>query len=154
MRYAVSLFAVLALSCSSDPETPPRSSSSSSGGLELAGNGTFRGDVVPIVRSSCALTACHASGKSNLGIHLTHDAAQLYAELQKESPTHTGVRFVVPGNPDQSLFYLKMEGTQATLGSKCVGTQPCGVEMPPGELLPKEQRDLVRRWIENGAKND
>jgi hypothetical protein len=47
-----------------------------------------------------------------------------------------------------------MEGTQASLGAKCKGTQPCGAEMPPGELAPQEERDLVKKWIQNGAKND
>jgi hypothetical protein len=88
---------MIAMSCSDEAAGPSSSSSSSSGSssLPLARDGTFSGDVIPIVRNSCALTSCHASKMSNLGIHLTHDAAQIYAELQKESPSFPGVKFVV-----------------------------------------------------------
>lgn len=150
MRNYVLLVGLFAVSCSSEDEQtlPPPTGSS------LAGVGSFSGDVVPIVRNSCALTACHASKTSNLGIHLTHDASQIFAELQKESPSYPGVKFVVAGNPEQSFLYLKMEGRQASLGAKCTGTKPCGSEMPPDELVPQAERDLVEKWIQNGAKND
>jgi hypothetical protein len=108
---------------------------------------------MPIVGDYCALSACHAAGQSNLGIHLTFDKAQVYAELQKESPTFSGVQFVVPGKPDESLVMGKMEGTQAKVPG-C--TSGCGNAMPPppDPLVPEAKRDVVRRWIANGAKND
>lgn len=108
---------------------------------------------MPILALNCALTACHAAKESNLGIHITYDPDQIYAELQKSSPTpgFGGNKFVVPGKPEESLLMAKMDGTQASLPNCQSG---CGMEMPPGEILPQKQRDIVRTWIKNGAKND
>jgi hypothetical protein len=50
---------------------------------------------------------------------------------------------VVPGRPEESLLYLKVN--QAA---------PCGDAMPIEGSLPADQISLVRDWIEKGAKND
>lgn len=114
---------------------------------------SFKDDVVPILATNCALAACHSSKESNLGIHLTYDKAQLYAELQKSSPTpgYGNAKFVVPGKPEESFLMAKMDGTQSKLPA-CSGG--CGAEMPPGELIAQKDRDVVRAWIKNGAKDD
>jgi hypothetical protein len=56
---------------------------------------------------------------------------------------HLGLREVSPGQPEQSLFYLKL-----------LTAPPCGVSMPPDRLLPSARLEQVRRWIELGALND
>jgi len=166
----LALSLALVSACSDDPPAPKRASSSSgssgtsgssgsSGEEDDAGGGgeitsaSFRNDVVPILAVNCALTACHASKESNLGIHITYDPDQIYEELQKTSPTpgFGGYKFVEPGKPEESLLMAKMDGTQASL-PKC--ENGCGKPMPPGELLPQRERDIVRLWIKNGAKND
>lgn len=133
--------------CSSEPDTL--------GVTPKTGTGTtsasFSKDVMPIIGESCALTSCHAAKQSNLGIHLTFDEEQVYTELQKGSPTFGGVKFVLPGKPDESLVMAKMDGTQGKIAG-CPAS--CGKEMPPEDLLPQEKRDVVRRWIANGAKRD
>lgn len=142
----VSCLAICA--CSSEPQ--PVSVTPKEGGTSTT-SASFRKDVMPIIGESCALTACHAAKQSNLGIHLTFDEEQVYAELQKGSPTFGGVKFVVPGKPDESLLMTKMDGTQA----KTPGcTSGCGREMPPEDLVSQDKRDVVRRWIANGAKKD
>jgi hypothetical protein len=141
------LLAVLA-ACSSEPE--PLKLAPRDGGAATT-SASFSKDVMPIIGESCALTACHAAKQSNLGIHLTFDEEQVYTELQKASPTFGGVKFVVPGKPDESLVMAKMDATQAKLPSCASG---CGKEMPPEDLLPQEKRDVIRRWIADGAKRD
>ncbi len=144
----VSVAAIALAACSSD------SSSSSSGGLTSSssssssssgGTGSsFNKDVFPIFVASCSLTACHGSRQSNLGIYLPNDAALLYSELQKTSPT-TNKPFVVPGNADSSYLMQKIDGKQCA---------SCGEQMPQDAPLPQAQRDTIRAWINAGAKND
>jgi hypothetical protein len=151
----------LAAACSDDEPSSPKlrpSGSSSSGGSDDDGGSdpdrpaTFKDGVVPILATNCALAACHSSTESNLGIHLTYDKDQIYAELQKSSPTaaFNGAKFVVPGKPDESLLMAKMDGTQAKVSGCSAG---CGKEMPPGDLIAQKDRDVVRAWIKAGAKN-
>lgn len=135
----------LVVSCSDNT-----SSGSSSGSTVTY----FKADVVPILARSCALAACHSSKESNLGIHMTYDADQLYTELQKASltPGFGGAKYVVPGKPEQSILMAKLEGTQEEAFSTCKGK--CGKEMPPGNTLGGEELEIIRVWIKNGAKND
>lgn len=114
---------------------------------------SFRDDVVPLVQQSCALTACHSSKESNLGIFLRFEPAQIYAELKKTSPTATGEPFVVPGDPAKSYLMVKLEGTQAALASKCPNSN-CGTVMPPDDKLPDEKIETFRKWIAEGAKDN
>jgi hypothetical protein len=141
----------VAASCSDESSSGSSSSSSSSGGAEDPPS--FEEDVVPILTTNCALAACHSAAESNLGIHLTYDPDQIYEELKKSSPTpgFAGAKFVVPGKPEESVLMAKLEGEQDSFGS-CNGK--CGTEMPPGELLAIEDRDVIRAWIKNGAKRD
>lgn len=117
---------------------------------------SFRDDVVPLIQETCALTACHASKESNLGIFLAYDAAQIYAELKKTSPTAMGEAFVVPGDPAKSYLMVKLEGKQAALAAKCAGSAypSCGVSMPPDNALSAAQLDTIRKWITAGAKDN
>jgi hypothetical protein len=122
------------LSCSSDPAPLPKTSTKTA---------SFKTDIVPIVQETCALTACHSSKQSNLGIFLAFDPAQIYTELKKTSPTAAGQQFVVPGDPAKSYVMVKLEGKQTM-----------GTEMPPGEKLPAAQIELFRKWIADGAKDN
>ncbi|GAC1562797.1 MAG: hypothetical protein NVS3B10_20010 [Polyangiales bacterium] len=113
---------------------------------------SFKDDVVPIIQMSCALTACHASKESNLGIFLAYDPVQLYAELQKTSPTSM-TPFVVPGDPSKSYVVLKLEGMQSVEAAKCAN-MTCGTVMPPDAPLPDAKIKVFKDWITAGAKND
>jgi hypothetical protein len=55
----------------------------------------------------------------------------------------SGLIRVVPGNPDQSLMMLKVQGKQ-----------PCGDPMPPTSPLAADKVQLIHDWIAAGAKND
>lgn len=52
----------------------------------------------------------------------------------------SGLKRVVPFDPDSSLLVQKLEQTQT-----------CGLGMPPGVTLPPEKTQQVRMWIANGA---
>jgi hypothetical protein len=150
---AATVTLALIAACSSDPPTLAGSKDGGGGGDARNPYPSFKDDVVPIVQASCALTACHASKESNLGIFLAYDPAQIFAEFQKTSPTATGAKFVVAGDPAKSYLMLKLEGKQATLAAQCAAAS-CGAEMPPGSPLPADKLDAVRKWISEGAKDN
>ena len=55
-----------------------------------------------------------------------------------------GMPFVVPGDPDGSLFYRKL-----------LDDPGCGERMPlGGGALPAEQIEMVRSWIVDGARDN
>ena len=93
---------------------------------------------------------CHSNppndiSNGNLSMGADKDAA--YASLMGKSSTSSkcnGKAFIVPGNPDASLFLDKMLATPS-----CGGRMPLG-----GTALTDEERTLVRSWILAGAPND
>ena len=54
------------------------------------------------------------------------------------------MKLVTPGNLDKSYLWHKLEGTQLDVG----GT---GVQMPVNRPLDKSERDVIARWITDGA---
>jgi hypothetical protein len=141
MRWLLPLaLAVCACSSSSSSTT---SSASSSG--TTAQTPKLRTDVMPLLGQNCALAACHGSSASNLGIYISFDPEQVYAQLMKDSPT-AKMKFVVPGDAKSSYLMMKLDGTQcATCGA------PMPLDLPQ---LSQAQRDTVRAWINGGAKDD
>jgi hypothetical protein len=96
---------------------------------------------------TCKSEVCHGIGLAGLDMS-SQDAA--HASLVRVPAADAGgmcgemnrVR-VVPGEPDESLLYLKLSSDA-----------PCGQQMPPGGQLSADVREQVRRWIELGAPND
>jgi hypothetical protein len=93
---------------------------------------------------------CHsmpASDTSNgkLSVGTSQDVA--YAMLvgkDSSSSRCNGMPLVTPGDPEASLFYLKL-----------MDPSPCGARMPlGGSALSASQLEQVRSWIAAGAKND
>jgi hypothetical protein len=136
VRPSLLIALLLTASCSSETGTTSGTT---------AADATFKKDIMPIVRESCALTACHSSESKNLGIFLSNDAAQVYTELQKTS-AQSGQKFVVAGDPTKSYIVTKLDDKQKKPDQ--------GAQMPPDEMLPAAQRDLFRSWIKAGAKNN
>ena len=108
--------------------------------FETTGTATFA-DVQGLFDQSCALSGCHAGAALQGGLSL--EEGQTYQELlgadgkgaPPEDPICAGRRRVVPGAPDDSCLWKLVEA---------------GL-MPPGNPLPDPQKELVRRWIEDGA---
>lgn len=135
--------ALVALSCSSG------SSSSSSSNAPAATFSQIYPAIFPATtRAQCNF--CHSlppnersNGKLSMGE--TRDAA--YAALvgpKSVSAACGGKAYVVPGNPEESLFYTK------------VTTSPtCGDRMPlGGDPLSADQLEMIRSWIAAGAENN
>jgi hypothetical protein len=130
---------------------------------------TLKNDVLPVFQASCSLsTACHGAPGGGPG-HLflgqegsAVDTAMLVQTLLGHTIEEPAQVYVKPGDPTGSYLMNKMDGDQClydpncsmdpTLGTNC---QDAGATMPytSGEL-PAATRDVVRKWIAQGAQNN
>ncbi|HEY5601673.1 MAG TPA: c-type cytochrome domain-containing protein [Gammaproteobacteria bacterium] len=99
---------------------------------------SFSKQVYPILTSRCL--SCHTSegeGYKKSGLSM-----ETYDALMK------GTKFgpvIVPGNPLSSSLVLLIEGK----------ADPA-ITMPHGSLqiLPQQERDTIKQWIQQGAENN
>ena len=92
-------------------------------------------------------TQCHLMGYSMLSM-ATREAAYAALVDHDSNPGNMncaplGLKRVKPGEPEQSLLYLKLHSNA-----------PCGQQMPPGGRIKPEFLDEVRDWIANGAPDN
>lgn len=144
-------------SCSSDPPAAACNDYQPPAGFDATTPAvSFANDVMPVFKRSCAFSTCHGSnvGTSN-GIFLGSDGAKVHAGfVNVRGDELTTMPFVTPGNPRESYLMRKMDGSQCALDAQCTGGS-CQGSMPKNEpTLEIETRDIVRRWIAQGAKND
>lgn len=92
----------------------------------------FHNEILPMLNSGCAVSGCHDAASARDGVILTD-----YSKI-----IQTGK--VKPGKPADSKLYKVL-----------IDTDP-GDRMPPPPRSPftAEQITKVRRWIEQGAKNN
>ena len=103
---------------------------------------SFKGDIVPLLKSRCVM--CHLPGAEQAGLALHPKGG--YANLVDVKSTQSPLVRVSPGKPDDSYLYRKIMGTHTQVGGS-------GERMPFGESsLTAEEIERVRRWIEGGAK--
>jgi hypothetical protein len=99
--------------------------------------------VLQVLLRRC--TGCHVN-RRQAGLSFKNELAyaQLVdAEAQGRECKDRGWKRVVPGAPAHSLLYVKITG----------GDRLCGSPMPQsGESLSNEEKDLIRKWIEAGAR--
>ena len=114
---------------------------------------SFTAAVAPIIEKNCSIAACHADAQLSLGIFLPKDVAQIYKALLAPATGNLKLDFVKAGKPDDSFVMRKLDGTHCSLDNDCV-KKSCGSEMPPGEPLSVDDRNTIRRWIAQGAKNN
>jgi cytochrome c553 len=94
-----------------------------------------------------ACIGCHTdAGRTPAGGLVLLDGRSYQALVGQASRFKTGAIFVVPGNPDASYLIHKLEGAADMAGSR----MPRGT----GPFLTSGQMQIIRRWIELGAKND
>lgn len=109
------------------------------GPLPLAAN--FASIQSNILTPSCALSGCHVQG----GVQPSLQAGRAYNNLVGATSNSYAPRLrVVPGDPDNSVFYLKIIGSSNGVGG----------QMPPTGMLSPAQMDTIRAWILRGAQND
>lgn len=125
---------------------------------------SFQADVLPILRQACGLSSsCHGSQSSNrnyLGPALQDpaptpaDIAAIFADnVGVPSDAEPTMAIVEPGDPANSFLLHKIDGTFECAALTCGAS--CGDTMPQGaDLLPQADRDVIRRWVAQGAKND
>ncbi len=121
----------------------------------------FRSDVMPLFVQSCAFTSCHGNpGGGSGGVFLGTKAGSTEPAVVRTNIVGVAAAklkampLVAAGNPKGSFLMRKLDGDHCLLDSQCE-EKSCGDAMPKaGELLPDTERDKVRRWIAQGAKDD
>jgi hypothetical protein len=91
----------------------------------------------------CALPPCHALPALEQGMNLS--AGQTYVSTVGVVATElSGFKRVAPGNAADSYLYMKIAGDPRIAGDR----------MPFGGTLTAAEIELVRAWIDAGAKNN
>jgi hypothetical protein len=129
---------------------------------------TFKTDVLPILRTSCGLSAsCHGQengpgGQHYLGPKLSDpdptvdQLAKIFDQSVGKPPViDAGMNIITPGDPEHSFFMYKLDGKDCSKLT-CAASKSCGGLMPLGVTTPMDaaKRDIIRHWIAQGAKND
>ena len=90
---------------------------------------------------------CHTdSGRTPAGGLVLLEGRSYQALVGQPSRFKAGAIFVVPGDPNASYLVQKLEGAADMVGTR----MPRG----SGPYLTSGQMQIIRRWIELGAKND
>jgi len=127
---------------------------------------SFSADVVPLFQKSCSLSSsCHFSpgGGGPTLLYLggptsmpPDGAGILKAIINVKSAELPSMNYVTPGDLTNSFLMYKMDGELCqftTCSNNPVSS--CGVVMPQLQCaLPGATRDIVRRWIAQGAMNN
>lgn len=115
-------------------------------------------EIHPFLEAGCATAECHDAESAQSGLDLSERGAA-YAALTTGPPASGtsllcsswgDAPYVVPGAPDESLFYVKLFDREELPP----GTTRCGVRMPTTAPLPDVQREAIRAWIAAGAMDD
>jgi len=97
---------------------------------------SFVNNIQPIFDAYC--TSCHPSS-GNLDL----TSANSYNQLVNVNASNYSGKRVIPNDADNSVLYKKIDGS-GTYGSN----------MPLGGNLSQNQIDLIKQWINEGAKNN
>jgi hypothetical protein len=117
---------------------------------------TFSRDVFPLFKTCATTTNCHgtANNENHVFISPNDPRATVPGLVNVPSKKLPSMVYVKPGDPNESFLMKKLDGSHCALDRKCVGGT-CGDQMPNKETqFPVNERDTVRRWIAQGAKND
>lgn len=124
----------------------------------MAPTTSFKTDVMPVISAHCSSSICHgisdgATGNLFLGAELQMgaDAASVYPNLMAKSDELNTMPYVTPSDPGNSYLMHKVDADQCTLS--CTGGS-CMASMPLNSTLPLASRDIIRRWIAQGALNN
>ena len=99
----------------------------------------------------CATSTCHVTNSRTRVVVTRHAASG------GVTAPGTQLVMVAPGEPERSLLYRKVAGTQVALcSSEGRPVRECGGVMPPAgrQRLTASELGLVERWIAAGALLD
>lgn len=115
---------------------------------------SFRSDVMPILQRSCTASSCHGGKAGGLTINVNDLAAAHKAMVNVPSGQLASMPLVTPGDPAKSYLLRKLDNDACLMDEQCKNGK-CGTLMPKnGDVLEITDRDAVRRWIAQGAKED
>ncbi len=115
---------------------------------------SLKTDVLPILERNCATTmACHAAGGSRA--FLAGDSSTVRGALVNVASVQLSTMpYITPGDPSKSYLLHKMDGDQCYFDLSCLA-EFCQESMPSSApLLDVAMRDVVRRWIAQGANDN
>ncbi|HEX9971258.1 MAG TPA: hypothetical protein VGD14_04230 [bacterium] len=124
---------IMGLSCGKDknPTAPPT----------VKDDPAFATDIQPIFTAHCALSGCHNS-TARAGMNLSDGKA--YDNIVNVGSTQDNTKKrVLPNDADNSYLVMKIEGRQTV-----------GIRMPQGGTLSDDNVQLIKNWINKGAKNN
>ena len=90
----------------------------------------FRADVQPILKSNCY--GCHGPSQQMNNFRL---------DRRRDAMRGGTISVIAPGSSQSSHLYLRL-----------TGHDHLGAPMPPTGFLPKEQVEIIRNWIDQGAE--
>jgi len=101
---------------------------------------TFSSIQSNILTPKCVNAGCHPGGAAPMSLA----SGVAYDNLVDVNSTTYGLERVDPGDPDESVLYLKVIGDSRT-----------GPRMPlDGPALSSEETDAIRDWIADGAPDN
>jgi len=122
-----------------DPATTEPASPTETGETGVIPEADDCGEVQEVMDLHC--TGCHGVvATDGLDLRDISTAVELASR-------HAALPFVVPGDAGASYLVHKVEGTHEAMGGE-------GVQMPPGVSLDAADIDLLRAWIDEGARCD
>lgn len=129
----IACLAIIGYSCKHERlfEPPSGTTNPPSGGTQPCSTDTvyFTNQILPLINSSCAMSGCHDAISHQDGVILTS-----YSTIMQQ---------VVAGNPSSSDLYKEI-----------IKTGNDRMPPPPSPAFTQAQKDLVFKWISQGAKNN
>jgi len=129
------IFSFFVISCKHEPEENPITDpvdTTSTGITCNPDTAYFQNDVLPILISGCGMSGCHDAASAQDGVVLT----------SYQSVINTAG--ISPGNPGNSELYEKITDNDPE----------DRMPPPPMAALSTDQLLTIRKWIEQGAKNN
>ena len=127
----------------------------------MAPSVSFSHDVMPVLTGNCSSSSCHGIADNAKGGLFLGEQLQKGADATVVYPGLVGpmagqlmtMPFVTPGDATKSYLMHKLDSDQCVYEHDCTNGD-CMQSMPYAGMLPVETRDIVRRWITQGAAND
>ena len=123
------------------------------GGMPATGNPTWSAvySEVIVAKGCTGGAQCHGGSAGMLSMATSDTAYTALVDVAAmaifpgfPNCSESGLKRVVPSNPEQSVLYQKIAHMET-----------CGLEMPPGQpMLPMAQIEQVKMWIAGGALKD